>query len=96
MGVIFFTVEDEEVFCHSANEESTSEDCESDSGGSESDEKEHIGSIRYKHEDANSNWTILQHRHAVVFIYIGLLYLNEPITVADLLRYLSPLLKQLW
>jgi len=73
-----------EATIHSELEEYASESDEDDCV-----EKEHIGSVRYKHENVNSNWTILQHRHTIVFIYIGLLYLKEPVTVADILRLVT-------
>ena len=77
------------LFSPSDDDESSCSDLDnspSELSSGECAEKEHIGSLRYKHEFANCNWTILQHRHTVVFIYIGLLFLKEPVTVADILR----------
>ena len=85
----FLCTVEEDLSNDSFNEESSCSD--SDEYSSESDEegdnpKEHIGSLRYKLENSNTNWTVLQHKHSVVFLYIGLLYLKEPITIADILR----------
>ena len=61
-------------------------DSQSSETSNSDEEKEHIGSLRYKNDLSTSEWHDMQQKVTIVIIHIALMYMKEPITVADLLR----------
>ena len=81
---------DEDAY-EAMSDESNYSDSDQSQQSSDSDEietKEHIGSLKCKH-DGSKSWSRLQQRLTIVIVYIGLLYKKEPITLADLVRFVK-------
>ena len=73
------------------SEESNYSDSDESQQSSDTDEietEEHIGSLKCKH-DGSKSWSRLQQRLTIVIVYLGLLYTKEPITLADLVRFVN-------
>eukprot|EP00794_Sanderia_malayensis_P003597 gene3597-4104_t len=68
---------------------SSSDNMDSESSSSSESKEEHIGSVRYKLGNPKGFARFQRKSLTVVIIYLGLLYCNEPITIADLLRLIS-------
>ncbi|XP_065052707.1 TATA box-binding protein-associated factor RNA polymerase I subunit B-like [Rhopilema esculentum] len=64
-------------------------DSQSSETSNSDEEKEHIGSLRYKNDLSTNEWHHMQQKVTVVIIHIALMYMKEPITVADLLRLIA-------